>query len=297
MLDGILCVDKPPEHTSFDVVARMRGIAGTRKIGHGGTLDPMATGVLPLFFGRATKACDLLPDQDKRYTATFRLGVTTDTQDRTGTVLRERPVTVGETAVRALLERFTGPLRQTPPMYSAVKISGKRLYDLARQGQEVERPARDIVIYSLSLLEADEERHLYTIDAACSKGTYIRTLCHDMGEALGCGASLTALRRTAACGFSEAQCITLEQAAELSARGELAQRLLPVAEAFRALPRLELDDKLARLFRNGVQLSLNQFDQPPTGTTAVFHEELFLGVAEPDAEGLRLRLKKLFLLD
>lgn len=294
-MNGILCIDKPPEHTSFDVVARMRGIAGTRKIGHGGTLDPMATGVLPLFFGRATKAADLMPDQDKTYAATFRLGITTDTQDITGTVLERRPVTAGKQQVEEALRCFTGPQLQTPPMYSAVQVNGQRLYDLARQGIEVERPAREITVYSLTLLDWNEEAHEYTVEATCSKGTYIRTLCHEIGRELGCGATLTALRRVRACGYTLAQCITLEEAQALAAANALAAALLPVETAFAGLPRLVLNEKLSRLFRNGVALSLNQFDRQITGQTAIFAADgAFLGLGEPDAEGARLRILKLF---
>jgi tRNA pseudouridine55 synthase len=289
---GILCMDKPAEHTSFDVVARMRGIAKTRKIGHGGTLDPMATGVLPLFFGRATKACDLIPVEEKRYTATFRLGLTTDTQDITGTVLVERPVTATTEDVRRVLARFTGAQKQTPPMYSAVQVNGRRLYDLAREGIEVERPARDVTIHRADLLDADEGGHLYTIDVVCSRGTYIRTLCHDMGEALGAGAVLTALRRTESCGFTLDKCITLREAEELSARGELESRLLPVEAVFASLPRLTLNVKDATRFGNGVKLQM----QPswPTKPCAVFREDnMFLGLAHADSEGL-LQMDKLF---
>ena len=210
--DGIIIMDKPQGFTSFDMVAKMRGMLGTRKVGHAGTLDPMATGVLPIFVGRATKCCDLLPDQDKSYTATFELGYTTDTLDATGKLLSKQPVTAGEEQVRAVLERFRGPISQLPPMYSAISIGGKRLYDLARQGSEVERERRPVTIHSLELTAAQPQENRYTIEVNCSKGTYIRTLCADIGEALGCGATMTALRRTCAAGFSLEDALTLEQA-------------------------------------------------------------------------------------
>lgn len=296
-MEGILCIDKPPEHTSFDVVARMRGIAHTRKIGHGGTLDPLATGVLPLFFGRAAKACDLLPEQDKRYTATFRLGITTDTQDITGAVLAEQLVRASEKDVAALLASFTGRQQQVPPMYSAVRIDGQRLYDLARQGIEVERPARDITIHSVCLLESNEERQEYTIDVLCSKGTYIRTLCHDLGQALGCGAALTALRRTQACGFSISQCITLEEATTLAQANALTNTLLPVEAAFGKLPRLTLDARQAAHFCNGVPLYLSQFPKLPDSMCCIYRwDGIFLGLAAPDIAEAKLRLIKLFYL-
>ena len=211
-MDGIIILDKPEDFTSFDMVAKMRRLLGTRKVGHAGTLDPMATGVLPIFVGRATKCCDILPNQNKRYTATFQLGYTTDTLDATGRVLTRTEVSATKEDVEKALESFRGEIMQLPPMYSAIQINGKRLYDLARQGIEIEREKRPVTIMELNLLSADDTQHIYQIDVACSKGTYIRTLCADIGEALGCGATMTALRRTEAAGFSIADSITLEEA-------------------------------------------------------------------------------------
>lgn len=238
----------------------MRGIAHTRKIGHAGTLDPMATGVLPLFFGRATKAADMLPCQDKRYTAEFRLGLSTDTQDITGTVMSEREVTSGEAVVRHAAATFVGGIMQRPPMYSAVRVGGKRLYELARKGIEIEREARPVTIYSLDFISCDERTHTYKIDVRCSKGTYIRTLAADIGELLGCGATLTSLRRTEAAGFSLADCVTLEEAASLAASGGFEAALLPVAEAFKSLPKARLTEKQTRMFLNGVRLDSARVD-------------------------------------
>ena len=201
-MDGIIILDKPEDFTSFDMVAKMRRLLGTRKVGHAGTLDPMATGVLPIFVGRATKCCDILPNQNKRYTAAFQLGYTTDTLDATGRVLTRTEVSATKEDVEKALESFRGEIMQLPPMYSAIQINGKRLYDLARQGIEIEREKRPVTIMELNLLSADDTQHIYQIDVACSKGTYIRTLCADIGEALGCGATMTALRRTEAAGFS-----------------------------------------------------------------------------------------------
>lgn len=301
MLDGIICINKPPEHTSHDVVARMRGIAKTRKIGHGGTLDPMATGVLPVFIGRAAKAVELIPNQDKRYTATFKLGIQTDTQDITGTVISTCDVNSTAADVEAMLAQFTGTQLQTPPMYSAVQVDGKRLYDLARQGIEVERPQREITIYSLNLLEVDEATHTYKVAASCSKGTYIRTLCHDIGQELGCGATLTALVRTEAMGYRLEQCISIEEAGLLAADNRLDSAVLPVESVFASLPRLELSEKLARHFCNGVALSLNQFPVSINSRTAVFRDDgVFLGIGEPrhdeELKIDRLYLTKLFYL-
>ena len=216
MLNGILPVDKPAGFTSFDVIAKLRGVTHTRKIGHSGTLDPMATGVLPLFFGTATKACSILPNEDKRYEASLRLGMTTDTEDITGKVLSEAPSAVTEERFRAVAAEFVGALMQTPPMYSAVKVGGRPLYDLARKGREVERPAKEIRVYSLDVTAFDEEAQTAQIKVFCGKGTYIRTLIADMGRILGCGAVMTALRRTEAGGFRESECYTIAEVQELS---------------------------------------------------------------------------------
>ena len=217
MRDGIICIDKPAEHTSFDVIARVRGILHMKKVGHAGTLDPMTTGVLPVFLGRATKACDILPVQDKRYRARFQLGVTTDTQDCTGTVLERREVRVSREELIAAIRSFEGEQMQLPPMYSAIQVGGRRLYDIAREGGTVERTPRPVTFYSIEILDLGED--WAEIDVHCSKGSYIRTLCHDIGEKLGCGAMLTQLRRTMAAGFTEADCLTLEQLTALAAEG------------------------------------------------------------------------------
>ena len=293
---GILLVDKPQGFTSFDVVAKVRGMARERRMGHAGTLDPMATGVLPLFLGEATKACDILPCHDKRYTATLRLGLITDTQDSTGKTLEERPVGACRSDVERMLERFVGDLMQVPPMYSAVQVDGRRLYDLAREGKTVERPARPVTVYAAKLLQADEQAHEYTLDVRCSRGTYIRTLCHDIGEALGCGAALTALRRTEAAGWVEAQCHTLEELQTAVDNGAFAQLLQPLEQAFSPLPRVEMDARRARLFCNGVRLDLSRNPLPHLdGRYSVYGPGgTFLGVAHNDYERGELRMDQLF---
>lgn len=302
MLDGIIILDKPEDYTSFDMVAKMRKLLGTRKVGHAGTLDPMATGVLPIFVGRATKCCDILPDQNKRYTATFQLGYTTDTLDATGRVLTRTEVTATKEDVQKALEQFRGEIMQLPPMYSAIQINGKRLYDLARQGIEIERERRPVTITSLELIDRDEQNNAYVIDVACSKGTYIRTLCADIGEALGCGATMTALRRTQAAGFSLEDSITLEQAEQLSAQGTLAQRLLPIETVFASLPALKLEGKQQTMYQNGVKLDLARLDgmqtmKDYTGDLRVIGEDgIFLGVSYPDWDEGLLRMRKLFAL-
>ncbi len=230
MPNGIVIIDKPAGWTSMDVCAKLRGMFHEKRVGHAGTLDPMATGVLPVFVGTATKAVQFAETGDKEYVARLRLGLVTNTQDTTGEVLEERGANVSEEALRAVLPRFTGEIEQIPPMYSAIKIGGKKLYELARQGEEVERAPRRVTIRSLELLEqcAPDE---FELRVRCSKGTYIRTLCHDIGAALGCGGCMGALRRTMAAGFTIGEAVTL---AQVQQQGEAL--LLPVAEYFRDYP-------------------------------------------------------------
>ncbi len=213
MPDGFVIIDKPAGWTSMDVCAKLRGVMHEKRVGHAGTLDPMATGVLPVFVGQATKAIPFAEDGKKEYFAVLQLGITTDTQDTTGEVLSTCAVTVEQADVRAVLPQFLGEIEQIPPMYSAIKIGGKKLCDLARQGKEVERKARKITVYELELLPCDE-KNCVALRVLCSKGTYIRTLCHDIGAALGCGGAMASLRRTMASGFSVNEAISLTQAVE-----------------------------------------------------------------------------------
>ena len=210
MPSGIIIINKPAGWTSMDVCAKLRGIFHEKRVGHAGTLDPMATGVLPVFVGQATKAVSFAESSEKEYLARLRLGLTTDTQDTTGTVLSELPVTVTEEDLRAVLPRFTGEIEQIPPMYSAVKVRGRKLYELARKGAEVERKPRAVTIFALELL-GQTGKNEYALRVRCSKGTYIRTLCHDIGAVLGCGGAMSALERTMAAGFTLSEAVTLEQ--------------------------------------------------------------------------------------
>lgn len=210
MPSGIIIINKPAGWTSMDVCAKLRGIFHEKRVGHAGTLDPMATGVLPVFVGQATKAVSFAESGEKEYLARLRLGLTTDTQDTTGTVLSELPVTVTEEDLRAVLPRFTGEIEQIPPMYSAVKVQGRKLYELARKGAEVERKPRAVTIFALELL-GQTGKNEYALRVCCSKGTYIRTLCHDIGAVLGCGGAMSALERTMAAGFTLSEAVTLEQ--------------------------------------------------------------------------------------
>ncbi len=208
-MTGIICINKDKDITSFGVVAKVRGITREKKAGHTGTLDPMATGILPVMLGGATRFLDYLPDSDKGYRAGFMLGKTTDTLDITGAVTGEYEVSVTDEQVRNVLEKFRGVISQVPPMYSAVSVDGKRLYDLARQGIEVERQARQVEIKKLELVGCENGE--YTIDVVCTKGTYIRTLIDDIGRELGCGAVMTGLTRTLAMGFTLEDSVTLDE--------------------------------------------------------------------------------------
>ena len=212
MANGIIIIDKPAGWTSMDVCGKLRGILKTKKVGHAGTLDPMATGVLPVFVGNATRAVSYAEAGDKEYIAGLRLGLVTNTQDTSGEVLEQHPaegITRGQ--LEAVLARFTGEIQQVPPMYSAIKIGGQKLYELARKGQEIERPARTVTIHGLELLEPEEPGGDWRLRVRCSKGTYVRTLCHDIGRALGCGGCMSSLRRTMAAGFTLAECRTIEE--------------------------------------------------------------------------------------
>ena len=230
MPNGIIIIDKPAGWTSMDVCAKLRGILHEKRVGHAGTLDPMATGVLPVFVGQATKAVSFAENGRKVYEAVLQLGRVTDTQDTTGETLEERAVTVTADDVRAALPRFLGEIEQIPPMYSAIKVNGQKLYDLARQGKEVARKPRRITIYDLALTE-ELGNGQYALRVECSKGTYIRTLCHDLGQALGCGGCMAALRRTEASGFGIGEAVTLEDAAR---EGEALLR--PLDSLFRVYP-------------------------------------------------------------
>ena len=230
MPNGIIIIDKPAVWTSMDVCAKLRGILHEKRVGHAGTLDPMATGVLPVFVGQATKAVSFAEGGKKVYETVLQLGRVTDTQDTTGETLEEHAVTVTADDVRAALPRFLGEIEQIPPMYSAIKVNGQKLYDLARQGKEVARKPRRITIYDLALTE-ELGNGQYALRVECSKGTYIRTLCHDLGQALGCGGCMAALRRTEASGFGIGEAVTLEDAAR---EGEALLR--PLDSLFRVYP-------------------------------------------------------------
>ena len=256
MMQGILIVDKPTDWTSFDVIAKLRGVLGTRKLGHSGTLDPMATGVLPVFCGGASKAVDLQLDHTKAYRAVLKLGARTDTGDVTGTVLETAPVTAGEKELLEVLPQFVGAQMQTPPMYSAVKINGQPLYKMARQGIEVERKARPIEIFSLEYGGSPAENE-YELTVRCSKGTYIRVLLEDIAAAMGQKGTMSALRRVAAGVYTEADAHTLEeiQAAKNEGPAALEALMLPVESVFGSLPLLTVAPKVEQHLYNGCPTS------------------------------------------
>lgn len=261
-VNGILLIDKPKRFTSFDVCAVVRGMLHTKKVGHSGTLDPMATGVLPILVGSATRALDLIPSHDKTYVAGFRLGMTTDTLDITGRVLSESHPAISEEQLREVLRRFLGDIMQIPPMYSAVSVGGKKLYDLARQGVEVERQARPVTIYRLSLDSYDPCQATGTLTVSCSKGTYIRSLIDDIGKRLGCGAVLTSLRRTESSGITVDRCMTLVQAQDYKDQGLLESKLMAVDVIFEDYPAVFISENQAVRFSNGATLALERL-QPP----------------------------------
>ena len=273
-MNGIIIIDKPQEWTSNDVVSRLRRVFNTRRIGHGGTLDPMATGVLPVFVGRATRGVEFFEHAEKVYETTIRFGLTTDTEDITGKTLTETEVSLTEEDLQKVLPRFRGEILQVPPMYSAIKVNGQKLYDLARKGREVERQPRPITIHELQLLEftGNEAR----LRVRCSKGTYIRTLCKDIGEALGCGGCMAALRRVQAGEYTLDGSIPLRQLLDISeAGGEVEHLLRPVDTMFASHEKLRLNEKQARLVKNG-----NAFASDcPDGTYRVY---------APDGEFLAL---------
>lgn len=252
MYHGIINVYKEAGFTSHDVVAKLRGISRQKKIGHTGTLDPDAVGVLPVCLGSATKVCDLLTDRTKEYIARLRLGLVTDTQDISGKVLKEQTVTAERNEVLSVIRDFVGDQKQVPPMYSALKVNGKKLYELAREGKEVERKARDITIYEIEVLK--EEHPEYEIRVVCSKGTYIRTLCHDIGERLGCGGVMTQLTRTAVGEFGIEDAYPLSKLEQLAAQGHLMEAVVPIEKLFENLPALQVKAEGEKPLQNGNQL-------------------------------------------
>lgn len=294
-MTGIILLDKPKDITSFGAVARVRRICSEKKCGHTGTLDPMATGVLTIMLGGATRFCELLPSHNKAYIASFRLGTVTDTLDITGKILETREVNVNSSQVKEKLTDFVGEISQLPPMYSAVSVDGKRLYDLARQGIEVERKSRQVMVFSIDMLCENEEKGEYTISVECSSGTYIRTLISDLGEKLGCGAVMTDLRRTKANGFGIENAVTLEQLSAAAENGTLDEIIIPVDKALEEYPVIKVSAAQAKRFSNGGELDLQRLKYPRMlGYFRIYDpENRFIGLGEIGT-GDSLTVKRVF---
>lgn len=293
-MNGVLIINKPQDFTSFDVVAVVRKLSGQRKIGHTGTLDPNATGVLPLLLGNATKAQDIVPNHDKEYVADFKLGITTDTLDIWGTVTSKKERNVTKSELENALSDFRGDIMQIPPMYSAIQINGQRLYDLARKGIEIERESRAVTVYTLELLDFHEKNQSGTIRVACSKGTYIRTLIDDIGNKLGCGAVMTGLNRTMACGYKIKDAVTLDEVKVLAEKGQLQDKLADVESLFLNFGYVAVSDAQAKRFYNGGALDVNRTYlekiKPENGSIyrVKDHDHNFLGLGIVQDELLKI---------
>lgn len=292
-MTGIIPLKKKENMTSFLAVKRVRGIVGEKKCGHTGTLDPMATGVLPVALGGATRFIELLPTHKKAYKATFKLGLKTDTLDIWGTVVEESGETVALEEILKILPQFMGKIKQVPPMYSALKKDGVRLYELARQGIEIEREERECEIFKLDIAEVlQNEFSLYT---ECSSGTYIRSLISDIGEALGTGAVMTSLNRTFACGISEEECITLEELENYRDNSELEKIIISVDKILSEYPKINITRPQAVRFKNGGELLKNRIKgRVPCGLIRVYCDDEFLGLGEALPESENLTVKRVY---
>lgn len=291
-MTGIICVNKEKDITSFGVIAKLRGITGEKKAGHTGTLDPMATGVLPVMFGGATRFLNFLPDSDKGYRATFKLGMTTDTLDITGEVTSQSEVAVSVDDVKKVMRDFVGVIDQIPPMFSAKSVDGVRLYDLAREGKTVEREACKVEIKNLDLVSFDDNEHIYQIDVLCGKGTYIRSLIDDIGKKLGCGAVMTELVRTKAMGFDLENCVTLAELQERKDSGKgFDDVLIDVEKMFDCYKKVRVSPAQSTRFFNGGALDINRVQKNimPDEICAVYSDKNeFLGLGQRQDEELKV---------
>lgn len=301
MYNGILNVYKEKGFTSHDVVAKLRGILKQKKIGHTGTLDPDAEGVLPICLGKGTKLCDMLEDKDKTYKAVLLLGQSTDTQDTSGKILEQRPVQSSESQVMEAILSFVGDYNQIPPMYSALKVNGKKLYELAREGKVIEREPRKIKIYSIEIEEIELPR--VTINVSCSKGTYIRTLCNDIGEKLGCLGCMEKLLRTKANGLVLEDSLKLNQIEELRNNETLEEKIIPVDYMFRAYPIVIIDDEYKKLIYNGNQFkkecikNIQEIENDCSRIRVYDESNCFVGLYEYDMQREQYNPVKMFLGD
>jgi tRNA pseudouridine55 synthase len=300
LLDGIINVYKEKGYTSHDVVAKMRGILKMKKIGHTGTLDPDAQGVLPVCLGKGTKLTDMITDRDKTYEAVLKLGITTDTQDITGTVLRTAEVNVSRTRMDEVVKGYIGEYLQLPPMYSAIKVDGKRLYELARQGREIERERRKVRIKDIRILGFSEEEHEVRMSVDCGKGTYIRTLLHDIGETLGCGGTMKSLVRTAVGSFRIEDSLKLSQIAGLVLEEQLSPYIIPVDAMFPDYDRITVEKEYHRFIHNGNAFPKDyitvKLREPASGHVRVYDEEgAFIGIYRYDTQDNLFKPVKMFL--
>ncbi|MCH1978199.1 tRNA pseudouridine(55) synthase TruB [Lawsonibacter sp. OA9] len=297
-MNGIINIYKEAGYTSHDVVARLRGILKQKKIGHTGTLDPDATGVLPVCLGKATKLCDMLTDENKTYETVLHLGITTDTQDLSGAVLKTREVFVKEQEAAACIDTFIGDYMQVPPMYSALKINGKKLYELAREGKTVERKARPVHFYEIDVLHMELPR--IALRVTCSKGTYIRTLCHDIGEKLGCGACMESLVRTRVGRFTADKSFTLAQMERMAAEGTVEQAVVPIDVMFEQYPSVQVAQPAIQRVCNGNSFSVKDLERPSGCLSddqcvrAYDGEEMFIGIYRYDGKSQVFCLVKMF---
>jgi tRNA pseudouridine55 synthase len=296
-MHGIINIYKEQGYTSFDVVAKLRGIMHVRKIGHTGTLDPDAEGVLPVCIGNATTLCDMLTDKTKEYETVMRLGIVTDTQDVSGTVIKEKDVNLTEADVISCTEKFTGDIEQIPPMYSAIKIDGKKLYELAREGKTIERKPRPVTIHAIDILSIDLPRVRMRI--SCSKGTYIRTLCHDIGETLGCGACMESLIRTRSGQFRIEDAVKLATVQEWADEGILESRLMPIEEMFSDCGSLYINASGDKLLHNGNVISRICIDRIIEGSNERYKvydsQGIFYGVYDYEARRKIYKPFKMFI--
>lgn len=297
-MDGIIVINKPEGYTSFDVVSVMKKLFSQKKVGHAGTLDPIAIGVLPILLGSATKAQDMFPNSDKEYIAEFKLGITTDTLDITGKALTQSNIYVNKFQVEEALKYFKGNIKQIPPMYSALKKDGKKLYELARKGIEVQREQRNITIKEIELMDFNEQEQTGVIRVLCSKGTYIRSICDDLGSNLGCGAIMTNLKRTMACGFKIEESLTINEARKLSEIGKLNEKVIGVDNIFKIYKYVNVSEAQAKRFKNGGSLDLlrtniknNYSDKEKF---RVYNKEKFLGLGIASKVEEQLLIYKLF---
>ena len=298
-MTGFICLDKPQDMTSFFAVRLMKKTVGEKKAGHTGTLDPLATGVLPVAFGGATRFIELFKSHDKSYDAEIKLGITTDTLDITGTVLTETKSHIKREELEKVLEDFKGKIKQIPPMYSAIKKDGVRLYELARQGVEIEREEREVEIYSLDLTDFDEANQTFSISVSCSEGTYIRTLASDIGEKLSVGATMTKLRRTKALGFSLEDCVTLEELEKISKENRLHEVLFSVEDAMQ-YDKLFVSAAQAKRFHNGGSLEtvrIKQKTKKETYYRVYSQDKAFLGIGVTDDTNENLCVKRVYIGD